>query len=682
MLVRDIALRNIRSYNDGTDVVVRFPEGVVLVEGDIGSGKSTLLYALEFALFGFSDMKGGHLLSETKDEGRVTVTFESEGREYVLERRLKRRGDDVSHGECYIEEDGRRARLSPSDLKERVISILGFNEPTHPRAESLVYRYAVFTPQEQMRDIVTQRADDRLHVVRRVLGVQGYQAAAENSLILERRLDQMAHGLRKASEELEHRREELAGLSTEVARLDSLIPSLESDEKRTAAEVARLQAELQEMRQERMELGVAVGTVDTLRRQIGGEEDRIEEDQRFVTRVESEIEEDESLIERLGTTSKPAEGSAAVEARREEHRDRLAYLRAQRKKLAEEAETNRELVSKGVCPVCRRPVPESISLQTGHLQEEIGRIDKETQEVTLAAALLQEQLSVSRGYEKLEADSATASKRKSSNELLASSRREAIFSSRVQLSDLRKQLAEAESKEAPLKRLSAAMETKERELDAARRDNREASLGLERARTERSDKQAESERVLKDVRRMEKDKEEARRLADYQDWLAGYFRPTVSLVERQTMAHAAARFNDHFQRFFSALVEDPDMTVRVKEDFSPIFERQGFEQEYGALSGGERTSMALAYRLSLNCTVREGMSSQPDLMILDEPTDGFSREEIQKMRGLLETLGSRQVILVSHERELEPVADHVLRIEKTNGTSHVVGAPSGGLSKL
>ena len=39
------------------------------------------------------------------------------------------------------------------------------------------------------------------------------------------------------------------------------------------------------------------------------------------------------------------------------------------------------------------------------------------------------------------------------------------------------------------------------------------------------------------------------------------------------------------------------------------------------------------------------------------------------MRGLLEALGSKQVILVSHERELESMADHIFRVEKRSGTS-------------
>ena len=84
--------------------------------------------------------------------------------------------------------------------------------------------------------------------------------------------------------------------------------------------------------------------------------------------------------------------------------------------------------------------------------------------------------------------------------------------------------------------------------------------------------------------------------------------------------------------------------------------------------------MALAYRFALNSVIGEDFSSHPELVILDEPTDGFSKEQIYKMRGLLDELSSRQVIIVSHERELESMADHVFRVEKRNGTSSVTKA--------
>ena len=208
MLVRRLILKNIRSYNDGEETAVDLPDGVVLFEGDIGSGKSTLLYAIEFALFGFSDLKGSHLLSEGKQAGKVSITFESGGTEYTVLRHLKARGEEVVQEDCYIYANGERAKLSPSDLKERVVSVLGFNEPTHPKAESLVYRYAVFTPQEQMKEILVQNPEDRMHVIRRILGAQSYQVAAENSEIIERTIREIVHDLKRESEYLETREDE------------------------------------------------------------------------------------------------------------------------------------------------------------------------------------------------------------------------------------------------------------------------------------------------------------------------------------------------------------------------------------------------------------------------------------------------------------------------------------------
>jgi exonuclease SbcC len=41
------------------------------------------------------------------------------------------------------------------------------------------------------------------------------------------------------------------------------------------------------------------------------------------------------------------------------------------------------------------------------------------------------------------------------------------------------------------------------------------------------------------------------------------------------------------------------------------------------------------------------------------------------MRDVIEELHSRQVILVSHEKELESMADKMILVEKVNGTSRV-----------
>jgi len=64
-----------------------------------------------------------------------------------------------------------------------------------------------------------------------------------------------------------------------------------------------------------------------------------------------------------------------------------------------------------------------------------------------------------------------------------------------------------------------------------------------------------------------------------------------------------------------------------------------------------------------------------NLLILDEPTDGFSREQLHKMRDILNDVNCDQIIMVSHESELENVADHIYRVRKEGNTSTVIGPP-------
>jgi DNA repair exonuclease SbcCD ATPase subunit len=95
-------------------------------------------------------------------------------------------------------------------------------------------------------------------------------------------------------------------------------------------------------------------------------------------------------------------------------------------------------------------------------------------------------------------------------------------------------------------------------------------------------------------------------------------------------------------------------------------------QDYAQLSGGERTSIALAYRLALNTIVREVSFDKPvDLLILDEPTEGFSKEQLFKLRGVLDKVDCAQIIIVSHEQELDGLVDQIYFVENNYGISCV-----------
>ena len=153
-------------------------------------------------------------------------------------------------------------------------------------------------------------------------------------------------------------------------------------------------------------------------------------------------------------------------------------------------------------------------------------------------------------------------------------------------------------------------------------------------------------------KKMEK-KAKSDKLNEYLIWVQDYFMPTLEMVEKHVMVNINQEFDSQFQKWFGMLVDDPGKQAKIDEEFTPIIQQDGLDQDVSYLSGGEKTSVALAYRLALNGIVRRvstGMNS--NLLILDEPTDGFSKEQLSKVREILDEIQSPQIILVSHEREL------------------------------
>ncbi|MGI0062803.1 MAG: hypothetical protein ACREBA_10170, partial [Nitrosotalea sp.] len=109
------------------------------------------------------------------------------------------------------------------------------------------------------------------------------------------------------------------------------------------------------------------------------------------------------------------------------------------------------------------------------------------------------------------------------------------------------------------------------------------------------------------------------------DWLKDFFIPTLEQVEKQVLRSIQHSFNSIYQNWFSVLIDDPTKQSRIDEDFTPLVEQDGYEQNIEYLSGGEKTSIALSYRLTLNSMIRQETESlKSNLLILDEPTDGFS----------------------------------------------------------
>ena len=121
-------------------------------------------------------------------------------------------------------------------------------------------------------------------------------------------------------------------------------------------------------------------------------------------------------------------------------------------------------------------------------------------------------------------------------------------------------------------------------------------------------------------------------------WLNQHFIPSLEQIESQVLISVREEFNKLFQKWFYLLIEVGDIDVEIDEYFTPIVNQSGYHLEVDSLSGGEKTSIALAYRLALNEMIRRIIMLDDNLLILDEPTDGFSKEQLIQIKTVLEEL--------------------------------------------
>ena len=158
------------------------------------------------------------------------------------------------------------------------------------------------------------------------------------------------------------------------------------------------------------------------------------------------------------------------------------------------------------------------------------------------------------------------------------------------------------------------------------------------------------------------------------DWLTEQIIPLAGHIEKNVMLKLHNEFSLFFEKWFNMLVASEGWKARLDENFTPIIEQAGFDTDYEFLSGGERTAAALAYRLSLNQVINSMLShiKTRDLLVLDEPTDGFSAEQLDRMKDVFNEIKAKQIILVSHESKIENFVDNIIRFDKEGHVSKIV----------
>jgi len=672
MILRTLKLENIRSYTDQT---VSFPMGTTLFEGGIGSGKSTILMAIEFALFGLGSERGGALLKVGAKKGLVRLCFEVEGKEYEVCRSLERKAKSVQQSACSLRTEGTILQLSASEMKERVLDILSFNEPADPKARSVIYRYAIFTPQEEMKAILSMSSDARLQTLRRAFRIEDYRIAIDNSSVLTKAFKEKSIALSSHAKDLELDREKCKEKTSRIRESEKELGNLEESKVKAEANVTRLQDRVNALQESKSTLGKAVGEVPLLGKQIKEKGDEIVSLQDEVEKLSAETKEKlQTEVEKLSKIEQPtskteAELKEELEGLRKKERELRKKETAIDTKIADYESVEKQKV----CPTCDRPAdPKEFEIKIRQKKEEKGQASEEVADCEGKIREMESLQDSLRQYKNAQDKLQNLNERMERNNERMEKVQEKIGILKQQIEEANAKLEKARQEADEYDKVSKEVRALTKELDDARSQLEDVRGKASRIETTRDMLQKEVDELEKEIQNMEKERRLAEKLKEYRIWLEEFLMPTLETIEKHVMLSINQEFNQQFQKWWSMLVDDPTKESRIDEDFTPLIEQDGYEQDYNYMSGGERTSLALAYRLSLNTIVQKVSAGiKSNLLILDEPTDGFSKEQLFKIREILDELKCPQVIMVSHEKELESFADHVLTIEKKNGVSQI-----------
>lgn len=670
MIIQKIQLKNVRSY---LDAEITFPPGSVLLSGDIGSGKSTILYAIEFALFGIRrDLPGSALLREGKNNGHVELTFQLDDKKISIKRTLKRSKETVNQSSGILTINKNTRELTPTELTAEILNLLGYPPELLTRKKSQLYRYTVYTPQEQMKQILLFEEEIRYDTLRKVFGIDKYKRIKENADELLRELRSKNRELSTLIESLldieDKRRKSLAKkaqLEKDIKAIREELSRKKDIEKEKVEALEKIESALQEFHEIEKELQAKKAERKSLR-------ETLPQDNKNLKTLEDNLLNLRKKIEAY-QLEKPSLSEKEMEKKIIELEEAEENWLKKNSKLEEKVTELEDILREGTCPLCEQAVSDKEKFRQ-KISKKIN--EKEKSEAKLKNLRiqikqlknLQEEI---RKYQEKIKEKENLEERIREMEKQLSSLREQVTEKTEKIKKLREETGELHQKLPHYQNL----ETKKREVNSQLEKIRQEKIGIERKEASLQQEFVDNENQLKEIEEQLKKKVQAKesqqKLNQFQIWLKDYFINLMSTMETHVMINIQRNFNLLFQDWFNKLVEDRAINVRIDERFSPIIEQNGYGISYEYLSGGERTSVALAYRLSLNKiinTLTKEIKTK-DLLILDEPTDGFSTAQMDSIRAILEELGTKQTIIVSHEPKIESFVENVIHLEKKNHQS-------------
>lgn len=661
--IRAIRLENVRSH---VNTCINFSNGISVLTGRTGSGKSSVLMAIEYALFGAdAGIQNNGILRRGCQHCKIELEFEEDGNTYTIIRALKRQGNsivnDLNHTK--ILKNGAPLPLigRATDLNEKIIEILGYPKDIKPKE---LFELTSYTRQDEMRAIIELGSEKRQEYIDKILQLAKYRQTWENMKdlldIFELELNEKKVRLEnydKLQSELLEIESKIAVLENKIKENEKMLLEKQNNYEKLHKVVTELEKERKELLEKRRIYDQLKGSEAHLRKEI----EKVSKDIEELLKKKSEINLELSKIGQV----------PELEELQLKDIDLLKTEEMLNKELtkAKEEFENIKKLGKGKCPLCKQEISEKHIHQVeneflevqSNLTSQINSIKEKQNEIRPLITKSKQCKSLKEQLQLIEANLSEKIKYKDN---LENNLKETLQKIKIpnieKLPQIENSLEQSKNEEAKLVS----------EIQSISRENSILSSELEDRKNTFSQKSSE-------LIELEKSKADIQNL-EYVFQTLSRMREDIRNIREIIRNNFLEDFRQEFQKKFEEIRKyEEEYSVDIKNTYEPVaYTSNGEEVPISHLSGGEKTSVALAYRLALADLAAQVSAIKPsEILILDEPTVGFDQEDVKMLPTALRNIRTiPQIIIVTHEEELKNAADYKFNVTKSEGKSIVSAA--------
>ena len=546
----------------------------------------------------------------------------------------------------------------------------------------MLYKFTVYTPQEEMKQIILEDPQTRINTLRHVFGIDKYKRILENVSIItvkireERRLKEgMTANLEQDKLTVVSKENDIETKHYNLSSVERELFLKTEDRKKIQEEKEEISKQIEEKRGFQQEIEKTKIMISHKREALSNNSKRIQEIRDQIDQLEESSFNENKIKELEGQILLRKEEKRKLN---EENLETTSQITSLDIKNADNEKTKTKITSVEICPTCLQDVsPVYKTNVVNQLESDIAKNNSTMKYLKLEKQKILERIlkietEISSNEKELQESNllkikfeGIQEKRDRINEL-----ENANLSTEKDLGLLTNHLGSLEESVFELRKFDNVFTLKQSELEEALRQEKLAEIKVAELKKEIEVFSKQIEELKKNIKKIEEIRKQLDYIIGLEDWLSKKFTPLISFIERNVMVKLKTEFSKLFAEWFSMLVPDT-FNVQLTDDFTPIIEYQDYEIDYSYLSGGERTAIALAYRLALNQVINSLLSKikTKDLVILDEPTDGFSEQQLDKLRDVLQQLDVKQMIIVSHEQKIEGFVENVIKFKKSAGVS-------------